>query len=100
MTVPGPLIGWPSNRAPSSSPNSGQDSNAVSADVRRDEPLAVVATNASSSAFCASSSGTSRCPMKKIASTLLRFGPPLAGCAVVFSGVFEMMLESVRMYVS
>ena len=38
--------------------------------------------------------------MKKIASTLLRFGPPLAGEPSVFFGVFEMMFESVRMNVS
>ena len=35
--------------------------------------------------------------MKKIASTLFRFGPPLAGSPSVFCGVFEMMWESVRM---
>jgi hypothetical protein len=38
--------------------------------------------------------------MKKIASTLLRFGPPLAGSPLVLSGVLEMMCESVRMKVS
>ena len=38
--------------------------------------------------------------MKKIASTLLRFGPPLAADPSVFFGVFEMMFESVRMNVS
>ena len=38
--------------------------------------------------------------MKKIASTLLRFGPPLAAEPSVFFGAFEMMFESVRMKVS
>ena len=51
-------------------------------------------------AFCRGSSGTSRWPRKKIASTLLRLGPPLAGMPVVISGCFATMLESVRMYVS
>ena len=38
--------------------------------------------------------------MKKMASTLLRFGPPLAGDRSVFFGAFAAMCESVRMNVS
>jgi len=38
--------------------------------------------------------------MKKMASTLLRLGPPLAGVPSVFFGVLAMMFESVRMNVS
>ena len=38
--------------------------------------------------------------MKKIASTLLRLGPPLAGDPSVFFGALAMMFESVRMKVS
>ena len=38
--------------------------------------------------------------MKKIASTLLRLGPPLAGEPSVFLGAAAMMFESVRMKVS
>ena len=37
--------------------------------------------------------------MKKIASTLQRLGPPLAGSPVVIFGRREMMLESVRIQV-
>ena len=39
-------------------------------------------------------------PMKKIASTLQRLGPPLAGSPVVIFGLREMMLLSVRIHVS
>ena len=61
------------------------------------KPLPSSFTNDTRSAFCPASSGTSRWPRKKIASTLMRSGPPLAGFPSVIVGCFEMLLESVRM---
>ena len=98
---PGPMIGWPieaGRRAARRTPATTRARSGRHAPRRTPCRLADELRAARPSAT--SSSGTSRCPMKKIASTLLRLGPPLAADPSVFFGAFAMMFESVRMKVS
>ena len=97
-TRPGPVYKSPPYAAPSVSPNSSQDRTPSGRCGRPRKFLA--AYGARELRLLLMLMGTSRWPRKKMPSTLLRLGPPLAGEPSVFCAWSKIMLESVRMNVS